>query len=135
MSAKASNINDTDTKKKISCLIVEDNLVNQKILLRFLSNLGVSADLANDGLEAVDVVKQKAYDIIFMDIQMPRMDGISATKCILNECQLEKLPIVIAVTANTSSDIRKTCKEIGMKEFIPKPVSMKVLRNLLDRWG
>jgi CheY-like chemotaxis protein len=132
MSDNQQNFENIDPGQ-ISCLIAEDNLVNQKILLRFLNNLGVHADLAKDGQEAVDAAQEKNYDIIFMDIQMPRMDGLSATHCILNECQLKKEPVIIAVTANTSKEIEKNCFEIGMKGFISKPVSMKIIKDALKK--
>jgi len=126
--------NDNNDPGHIDCLIAEDNLINQKILMRFLKNLGVDADLAKDGREAVEATKNKAYDIIFMDIQMPRLDGLAATKCILNECQLEKDPVIIAVTANTSKDIEKNCFDAGMKGFISKPVSMKLIKSALEKY-
>jgi len=119
---------------QLNCLIAEDNLINQKILMRFLNNLGLDADLAKNGLESVEAVNNKVYDVIFMDIQMPLMDGLAATKCILNECQLEKDPIIIAVTANTSKDIEKKCYECGMTGFISKPVSMKVIKSALKQY-
>jgi len=133
MSEKQQNINN-NTSGCITCLIAEDNLINQKILMRFLKNLGVDADLAKDGQEAVETAKQKTYDLIFMDIQMPRMDGLAATKCILNECQREQDPVIIAVTANTSKDIEKNCYDAGMKGFISKPVSMKVIKDALEKY-
>jgi CheY-like chemotaxis protein len=133
MSEKQQNSDDSNSGR-ITCLIAEDNLINQKILMRFLKNLGIDADLAKDGTEAVENVKQKTYDIIFMDIQMPRMDGLAATKCILNECQLEKEPVIIAVTANTSHDIEKNCYDVGMKGFISKPVSIKVIKEALKQY-
>ena len=133
MSEKQHN-NVNNDPGRLNCLVAEDNLINQKILMRFLNNLGVDADLAKDGREAVDAVKAKTYDVIFMDIQMPRMDGLAATNCILNECQLEKEPIIIAVTANTSKDIEQNCYDTGMKGFISKPVSMKILKNALKQY-
>jgi len=126
--------NENNDPGRITCLIAEDNLVNQKILLRFLKNLGVHADLAKDGCEAVEAAKKKIYDVIFMDIQMPRMDGLAATNCILNECQLEKEPVIIAVTANTSKEIEKNCFDTGMKGFISKPVSMKIIKEALEKY-
>ncbi|KPA10054.1 response regulator receiver domain protein [Candidatus Magnetomorum sp. HK-1] len=119
---------------KASCLIVEDNLINQKIMGKFLNKLGLDPDIAKDGVEAVEAVKNKIYDIIFMDIQMPRMDGIDATKCILNDLDLENKPIVIAVTANTSDSNKDKCFSCGMKDFISKPISLKIMKNTLSRW-
>jgi len=117
-----------------SCLIVEDNIINQKIMGKFLTKLGIDPDIANDGLEAVEAVKNKIYDIIFMDIQMPRMDGIDATKCILNDCNLENNPVIIAVTANSSELNKKKCFSCGMKDFITKPISMKIMKKTLNQW-
>jgi len=126
--------NEANNTGQLTCLIAEDNLINQKILMRFLNNLGLNADLAKDGLEAVEAVKIKDYDVIFMDIQMPRMDGLAATKCILNDCQLEQKPTIIAVTANTSKDIERNCYDNGMTGFISKPVSMKVIKQALKQY-
>jgi len=131
--SETNNQNENHAPGGLNCLIAEDNLINQKILMRFLSNLDVVADLAKDGVEAVEFANKKNYDIIFMDIQMPRMDGLKATQCILNECQWEKKPIIIAVTANTSKDIEQNCYDVGMKGFISKPVSMKIIQRALKQ--
>jgi len=132
--SEKQQIHEKSEPGRLTCLIAEDNLINQKILMRFLKNLDLEADLAKNGCEAVEAVKNKIYDVIFMDIQMPRMDGLAATKCILNECQLEKNPIIIAVTANTSKDIEKKCYDCGMTGFISKPVSMKIIKDALKHY-
>jgi len=131
----SDNINKEKNTPPLSCLIAEDNLVNQKILTRFLNNLGLKPDLARDGLEAVEYVQKKDYDVVLMDIQMPRMDGLKATKCILNDCKLQKSPVIIAVTANTSEEIKQMCLDIGMKGYISKPISMTILKNALQQWA
>ncbi|MBF0449454.1 MAG: response regulator [Candidatus Magnetomorum sp.] len=125
---------DNQKKSKTECLIVEDNLINQTIISRLLKKLGIDSDIAKDGIEAIEAVKKKLYDIIFMDIQMPRMDGIQATKCILNDCELEKKPVIVAVTANVSEKNAENCRDSGMKEFITKPVSLKILQDAIHRW-
>jgi len=117
----------------IKCLIVEDNLINQKILAKFVKKVGIEADFANDGLQGVEAFKQQPYDLIFMDLQMPRMDGIEATRQILNDCN-EKQPIIIAVTANTSDKVEEKCKDCGMKDYISKPVTFKVIQEAIHKY-
>ena len=115
--------------KKI--LLVEDNLVNQKVALKLLEKFGLQADLAENGQQAIDHVSQKNYDLILMDCQMPVMDGYTATR-ILRSQQL-KTPIV-AMTANASAEDRSECIACGMNDFIAKPYQLHELSALLQRW-
>lgn len=112
-------------------LLAEDNLVNQKVLLRLLKRLGYEADVANNGLEAVEAVRQTAYDVILMDIQMPKMDGIKATEQIFAEWSPPERPQVIAVTANVLPEYERACEAVGMVGFVTKPVSLKTISEAL----
>ena len=117
-------------------LLVEDNAVNQKVASSFLEKLGMDVDIVENGLEAVDIYKKKKYDIIFMDLQMPRLDGISATRHIRdseNQEGREHTPIV-ALTANASSEDQQKCLDAGMDDFASKPFTITKLSAILELW-
>ncbi len=107
-------------------LLVEDNLINQKVALRILAQHGYEADTAINGQEALKAFQSKAYDLVLMDIQMPIMDGISATRSIRDKFGSEK-PYIIAVTANVTPEDQKNCYEAGMNDFVTKPIRSDVL--------
>lgn len=112
-------------------LVVEDNSVNAKVLGSLLRNMGLTMDLAVNGKEAVELPNLQRYDVIFMDLQMPVMDGFTATE------QLRKKGVVapiIAVTANTDHEARTRCWDVGMNDFLGKPVRKEMLLHTLDRW-
>jgi CheY-like chemotaxis protein len=117
-------------------LLVEDILPNQIVAKKFLSQMGVKVDIANDGQEAIDAFNANTYDLIFMDCRMPLMDGFEATEVIR---KLEKeqgkatLPI-IALTANASSDDRISCEQAGMNDVVTKPYKRADLSNCLQLW-
>ncbi len=100
--------------------------------MKFLEKLGYNPDLAEDGMEAIVALKNQDYDLIFMDMQMPVMDGITATKKIRKTYPSKKLKIV-AMTANVFDEDRRKCLEAGMDEFIPKPVNMKKLTETIKQ--
>jgi two-component system sensor histidine kinase/response regulator len=116
-------------------LLVEDNPVNQQVAQAMLSKLGISTAIANDGLEAVNLVKDRNFDLILMDCQMPVMDGYEATAAIrhLIEGRDNHLPI-IALTANAMQGDRQRCLDAGMDDFLPKPYSLTQLKATLARW-
>jgi CheY-like chemotaxis protein len=114
-------------------LIAEDNLVNQKITLRMVQKLGYRADIANNGLEALEALTRGNYSLILMDCQMPTMCGLEATREIRKRHPDRKLPI-IAVTANTLPGDRERCLEAGMDDYVSKPVNQELLRDAIERW-
>lgn len=114
-------------------LVVEDNLINQKIAQKMLHKLGISIAIANNGKEAVDMISsgEQKFDLIFMDVQMPIMNGLDATK----ELRRRDVNIpIIAMTANAMKGDRDVCIEAGMNDYIGKPVKMDILASLLDKW-
>lgn len=119
----------------INILLVEDNLINQKVTTRILKRFGYTVDVAVNGLDAVESVKKKQYDIIFMDIQMPEMDGFEATKRIIKMFAKEKCPVIIAMTAAVMKGDREKCLETGMKDYIPKPVLPEAVQTAIEKWG
>jgi len=116
----------------LSVLVVEDNPINQKIALSLLDRLGIKADLAEDGRQAVDRVAAGRYDIVLMDMQMPVLDGIDATREIRN-LSLSRQPWIIALTANAFETDRDRCIQAGMDDFLSKPFRIDVLRDRLAR--
>jgi PAS domain S-box-containing protein len=115
-------------------LLAEDNMVNQKVALRVLQKFGYRADVAGNGIETVEAVKRQPYDIVFMDVQMPEMDGLEATRYIRAEKVQGSLHI-IAMTANASKEDREECLAAGMDGFISKPVRIEELRAILEEHG
>ncbi|MCU0793839.1 MAG: response regulator [Opitutaceae bacterium] len=114
-------------------LLAEDNAVNQKVALHMLSRLGYRADLAANGLEAIAAVERQAYDIILMDVQMPELDGLEATRRIRALGSGTNRPWVIALTANAMSGDREICLEAGMDDYISKPMRAGDLAAALER--
>ncbi len=114
-------------------LVAEDNLVNQKWATKILGKLGYQADIAGDGHIVLDMVDKTAYDLILMDVQMPGMDGLEATKMI-RVC-LNKQPTIIAMTANVMHGDRVACMQAGMDDYISKPVQLGELVNMLEKWA
>lgn len=120
--------------RKTRILLVEDNIVNQKVAAKMLEKLGFRADVAANGLEAVEAVSAFPYDLVLMDCQMPEMDGFEATRLIRSrEGDGKRLPI-IALTANAMADDRDKCLSAGMDDFISKPVRKDDLGVIIDKW-
>jgi PAS domain S-box-containing protein len=115
-------------------LIAEDNVVNQKVALLMLGKLGFRADVTANGHEAMEALKRQVYDVVLMDVQMPEMDGLEATRRI---CQLwpdaTKRPWIIALTANAMQGDRDLCMAAGMDDYITKPIKLEELSAALDR--
>ena len=114
-------------------LLAEDNIVNQKVALSMLARLGYRADVAANGLEVLTALKEMTYDVILMDIQMPEMSGVEATRIILQRYDDESRPRIIAMTANALSGDRKRFLDAGMDDYIPKPVQIEELVEALWR--
>lgn len=119
--------------QSLAILVVDDMPINRKVAQVMLDRLGFSADLAQDGFEAVECVKKKDYDLILMDLQMPGMGGIEATKCIREQLAGKHVPKIVAVSASVFEEDRAACREAGMREFIAKPIDISVLGNVLTR--
>jgi PAS domain S-box-containing protein len=111
-------------------LVVEDNMMNQRIAKMMLKKLGYECELANNGAVALDLIGERKYDFIFMDMQMPIMDGVTATRKIVQNYGIER-PIIVAMTANVLQEDREKCFSAGMDEFITKPISVEKLGNII----
>jgi CheY-like chemotaxis protein len=116
-------------------LLAEDNPINRRVALLMLARLGYQADVAEDGQEVLEAVRRQRYDLILMDVQMPEIDGIEATRRIRAELPPERQPHIVAVTANALEENREACFAAGMDEFLAKPVLLDVLREVLARLG
>ncbi|WP_307370055.1 ATP-binding protein [Peteryoungia aggregata] len=130
-SGLAAKVVAEETLPRCRILLVEDNKVNQIVATRFLARLGQDVEIANDGAEAVSISRGQAFDLILMDMQMPVMDGIEATKRIIAEGGPSAEVPIIAMTANASDDDRRRCLDAGMKGFESKPVTLERLRKMI----
>jgi CheY-like chemotaxis protein len=117
-------------------LVAEDNTMNQLIITRLFESLGYDIDLAENGKQALAMAKNTPYNFIFMDVQMPEMDGIEATEKIIDHfTKSEQLPVIIAMTANAMKEDEEMCLAAGMKDFISKPVFLDTLKYTLKKWS
>lgn len=131
--AKPKIPHDLAASHPLSILIAEDNQVNQLIIKMLLSRMGYRPDFAGNGLEAIASVERQHYDVIFMDVQMPIMDGLEATRIICNHPTLTIRPRIVGMTANVMDEDRLECEEAGMDDFAPKPVTVDSLVATLSR--
>jgi CheY-like chemotaxis protein len=111
-------------------LIAEDNFVNQKVLEYMLQTLGLKSELAANGVELMEMMKAKQYDIIFMDVQMPEMDGLEASESI--RTIYGEVPFIVAMTANNSESDKEKCLNSGMNHFISKPFIIEQVMGVLN---
>ena len=121
------------TKQNMSILLVEDNILNQRLMTINLRSLGHKVTVANNGLEGVELFKKNPFDLSLMDIMMPVMDGIEATKVIREiEKRENKYTPIIAFTANTLNNDYHTCKSNGMDHLLEKPFSVSKFTQILE---
>ena len=114
-------------------LLAEDNVVNQKLALRLLQRMGYRADLASNGIEAIECVERQTYDVVLMDVQMPEMDGLEATRRITAKWPAGSRPCIVAMTANAMQGDREMCLAAGMNDYLTKPVRVDQLTEALMR--
>jgi signal transduction histidine kinase/ligand-binding sensor domain-containing protein/CheY-like chemotaxis protein len=114
-------------------LVAEDNLINRQLILHILGNLGYAPDCVENGGQAVEAAGRKSYDLILMDVQMPEMDGLEATRIIRGRDSRQ--PVIIALTANAMRGDREECLQAGMDDYISKPVRLDELMQLLEKWA
>jgi signal transduction histidine kinase/DNA-binding response OmpR family regulator/HPt (histidine-containing phosphotransfer) domain-containing protein len=114
-------------------LLVEDNLVNQRVALAMLDRLGYSADVASTGIEAVEAAWKRDYDLILMDCQLPELDGLEATSLIRARTSAMP-PVIVALTANATSEDRVRCLAVGMDDYLAKPIHSDALQTMIEHW-
>ncbi len=118
----------------LDILIAEDNPINQQVILHILNKMGYEPEMVENGLEAVKASSQKHFDLILMDMQMPEMDGLEASRIIRSKT-LEKQPVIIALTANTMQGDEEQCLDAGMNDYIGKPFKLEELVSKLEKWA
>jgi CheY-like chemotaxis protein len=133
--ATASTPTQLATRLPLRILLAEDVAVNQKFALLALEDLGYSADVAANGREVLAALQRQVYDVILMDVQMPELDGLEATRRIRREFGAERQPHIIAMTANAMQGDRELCLDAGMDDYVSKPVYLDELRAALERVG
>ncbi len=132
--ASVSEIDSTLAERiPLKILLAEDNAVNQKLAIKLLERMGYTADLVTNGIEVLESLKRESYDLILMDVQMPDMDGLEATRKIRAEFSKEKQPYIIGVTANAMQGDREMCIEAGMNDYVSKPIQVKDMRRAIEQ--
>jgi signal transduction histidine kinase/DNA-binding response OmpR family regulator len=119
------------SRHALRILLAEDNVVNQKLALRLLQQMGYRADLAGNGVEAIECVARQTYDVVLMDVQMPEMDGLEASRRITSRWPVGHRPRIIAMTANAMQGDREMCLAAGMDDYLSKPIRMDELVQAL----
>jgi CheY-like chemotaxis protein len=114
-------------------LLAEDNAVNQKLALLLLGKLGYEADVAENGFEAIEALERRPYDVVLMDVQMPELDGLEATRRIVERWPAGNRPRIIAMTANAMLEDRDACLQAGMDDYVAKPIRPDELAAALGR--
>jgi CheY-like chemotaxis protein len=114
-------------------LLAEDNDINQQLALIILSKMGYAPAVAENGKEVLDRLQERPFDLIFMDIQMPGMDGLEATRIIRATQSVQ--PLIIAMTANASREDKDECLSEGMNDYLSKPVNLDEIIQVLEKWG
>ena len=128
-----SSIPSMAARHPLRILLAEDNVVNQKLALRLLQQMGYRADLASNGIEAVESVERQAYDVVLMDVQMPEMDGLEAARADQRALAAGERPRIIAMTANAMQGDREMCIEAGMDDYLTKPIRVERLVEALNQ--
>jgi len=119
----------------LKILVGEDNPTNQKLMLLTFQHMGYAVDLAGNGLEVIDALKRKHYDLVFMDIEMPEMDGLETTRAIVRDWPPEDCPVIVGTTALSLEGDLERCREAGMEGCITKPIRIEEIQQAIERLG
>jgi signal transduction histidine kinase/CheY-like chemotaxis protein/HPt (histidine-containing phosphotransfer) domain-containing protein len=131
----AFNLAELAARLPLRILLAEDNSINQRVGLLLLERIGYMADVAGNGIEALEALRRQPYDLILMDVQMPVMDGLEATRRIRADFPADRQPRIVALTANVLREQREACLAAGMDDFVQKPVTFEDLQEALCRCG
>ncbi len=131
--AKPATDSEMARRHPLRILLAEDNVVNQKLAMRLLQQMGYRADLASNGLEAVESVERQTYDVVLMDVQMPELDGLDATRRICALLPADQRPRIVAMTANAMQGDREMCLAAGMDDYVTKPIRVNALVDALNQ--
>lgn len=132
-SAPAAPAPDMAVRLPLRILLAEDNPTNVKLMKIVLGGLGYRPDVAGNGLEVLAALRRHQYDLVLMDVRMPEMDGIEATRCICQEWHAERRPRIVALTAGVMPEERQACMNAGVDEFLVKPAVRAQLVQALER--
>jgi signal transduction histidine kinase/CheY-like chemotaxis protein len=138
---RKKNVADHNVDKKLSdklplrILLAEDNFTNQELVVTLMRKMGYSIDAVENGRKALEIMEQKSFDIILMDVQMPVLNGIEATQAIIEKYPEHERPFIIAITANAMPGDRERFLEAGMVDYLSKPIRFKDVQDVLIRWG
>ena len=125
--------NEFAKRNPLDILIAEDNKVNQTVISMIMKKLGYRTDMVADGVQALEAMKNRQYHVVLMDVQMPEMDGLEATRHIRSN--MSHQPIIIALTANAMQQDKEMCLSAGMNDYISKPIQMEKLMEVLEKWS
>src|SRR5690606_32272946 len=117
----------------LDILLAEDNPVNRKVAHGYLERLGYKAATANNGREALTAAKERRFNLVFMDLQMPELDGLAATRAFRAECPADSQPFIVALTANAMPGDRERCLGAGMNDYLTKPVKLEDLQTIIQK--
>lgn len=132
-SEKSQNNLNLAERLPLRILLAEDNVVNQKVAIHLLRRLGYRADVAGNGLEVLEALRRQPYDVVLMDVQMPEMDGLTATRRICEEWPYAERPWILAMTANAMKGDRDECLNAGMDDYISKPIHLEAMSEALGK--
>ena len=124
---------DLEAIKGARLLVVEDNLLNQQVAEELLTAAGFVVDVAENGKVALERVKETAYDAVLMDVQMPEMDGLEASRRITRDMPPDERPKIVAMTANAMEGDREMCLEAGMNDYITKPIKREAVFSIIEK--
>ena len=119
----------------VKILIAEDNIINQKLAMNIFEGLGYKPTMVGNGLEVIEALRKENFDLIFMDVQMPELDGLEATRFIIQKMHLEHRPIIVAMTAFALEGDKEKCMEAGMDDYISKPFLIEEIVERIRKWG
>ena len=121
--------------RPLKILVAEDNTINQRLFIQILKQLGYTCTMVSTGIEVMQEIEHQRYDLLFMDVHMPEMDGLEASRRIVNSRNADDRPRIIALTADAMQGDREKCIEAGMDDYLAKPILINDVRNLIERWG
>jgi signal transduction histidine kinase/CheY-like chemotaxis protein len=135
-SAAVSHVHrDLAERIPLRILLAEDNLINQKLAVKLLERIGYRPDIVGNGLEVLDALRRQPYDLVLMDVQMPEMDGVEATRRIRSEWPGDSGPRIVAITANAFKSDREQCLAAGMDGYVTKPIQLRELQAVIEQCG
>lgn len=117
----------------LKILLAEDVIVNQRVALRMLDRLGYQADAVCNGEEVLVALRRQTYDLVFLDVQMPKMDGLETAQCIRQQWPADQRPWLVAMTAHALESDRESCLQAGMDDYVSKPIRFEALVEALER--